>query len=211
MPSPEEIVARLTETANNFALIAILWHLLFFILILFILTGWRPYRRLMGIFIILPLFSVGIFSLLSSNPFNTIVFFVLGIILLLFALYLPYEKVDFKWNFYSVFGILMITFGWIYPHFLNNTKFFFYLIASPLGLVPCPTLSLAIGFTLLCQGFYSRKWLLTMALAGLFYGLFGIFRLNVYLDAGLLAGAIVTGFLFFTLKKDRTHSIADQP
>ena len=81
----------------------------------------------------------------------------------------------------------------IYPHFLVGPAAS-YLYASPAGLLPCPTLAIAIGFALLGNGLGSRPWSLTLAAVGLFYGLFGVFRLGVYLDIALVGGAIALGF-----------------
>lgn len=84
----------------------------------------------------------------------------------------------------------MIVFGLIYPHFLNTDSLIKYLYASPLGLVPCPTLSLVIGFVLLYNGLRSNSISIAFIVIGLFYGIFGVFKLGVYLDLGLLFGTI---------------------
>jgi hypothetical protein len=94
----------------------------------------------------------------------------------------------------------MISFGWVYPHFLESGNWFNYLYAAPTGLIPCPTLSITIGFALLANGLSSRVWSLFLAIIGLFYGLFGIFRLEVHLDVGLLVGALLLFILAFTFK-----------
>ena len=78
---------------------------------------------------------------------------------------------------------------WLYPHFLEGHATA-YLYASPVGLVPCPTLAVAIGFALLGNGLGSRVWSLTLAAVGLLYGLFGVLRLGVFLDIGLVSGAV---------------------
>ena len=59
-----------------------------------------------------------------------------------------------------------------------------------MGLIPCPTLSLVIGFTLLAGGFGSKAWSLVLVAAGTFYGLFGVARLGVVLDVVLAGGAL---------------------
>jgi hypothetical protein len=69
--------------------------------------------------------------------------------------------------------------------------------AAPVGLVPCPTLSIVIGFTLLVGGFNSRKWMLILAIVGLFYGIIGYFRLGVKLDIGLIVGALTVALVSF--------------
>jgi hypothetical protein len=64
-----------------------------------------------------------------------------------------------------------------------------YLYAAPTGVVPCPSLSLVVGFALLSGGLGSRAWSLALAIAGLFYGLFGVARLGVRLDIVLVGGS----------------------
>ena len=88
----------------------------------------------------------------------------------------------------------MIAFGWGYPHFLEGHPTS-YLFAAPLGLLPCPSLSVASGFALLGNGLGARAWSITLSVLGLFYGLFGVLRLGVLIDIGLVGGAIV---LFIT-------------
>ena len=63
-------------------------------------------------------------------------------------------------------GLVMIGFGWVYPHFLEGPAID-YLYASPVGLVPCPTLAVAIGFALLGNGLGSRAWALTIGAVAL--------------------------------------------
>jgi len=88
----------------------------------------------------------------------------------------------------SHIGLAMIAFAWIYPHFLEGTVVR-YLYAAPVGLIPCPTLALAIGFALLGGGLGARAWNVTLASVGLFYGLFGVLRLGVLPDVAHIVGA----------------------
>jgi len=99
----------------------------------------------------------------------------------------------------------MIIFGWVYPHFLEKSSLINYLYSAPTGLIPCPTLSIVIGFALLFNRFESKAWPLILSVISLFYGLFGIFRLKVMLDAGLLFGALflLISVLFINEEKKR--------
>ena len=96
----------------------------------------------------------------------------------------------------------MIAFGLIYPHFLNTESFIKYFYASPLGLIPCPTLSVLIGFVLLYNGFGSNSISVAFIVFGLFYGIFGVFKLGVYLDLGLLFGTITLLIKYLTVFKN---------
>lgn len=197
MPSPEQILAGLAGIANDYTTIAILWHVIYLAIVIMLIAGTRPIKRYAGIFLTLPFISVGIMALLSGNPFNAIIFFALTLILLLYSLKLPLEKVELKLNFIGIMGIAMIAYGLIYPHFIETTSALKYFYASPAGLIPCPTLSVVIGFTLLFQGFSSRKWIIALTVMGLYYGLTGLIKLEVYLDAGLIIGALVLGISGF--------------
>ena len=84
----------------------------------------------------------------------------------------------------------LIGFGLVYPHFLPGEPWFAYLFAAPFGLLPCPTLALVTGVTLLVRGLDLRPWCWLLAAAGFLYGLLGVLRLGVYLDLPLLAGAV---------------------
>jgi hypothetical protein len=99
----------------------------------------------------------------------------------------------------TVLGALTVAFGWVYPHFLEGAAPWTYLYAAPFGLVPCPTLSGVIGFALLAGGLRARGWSLVLAIAGVFYALFGSLRLGVYLDIALLIGALALGAMVLTL------------
>jgi hypothetical protein len=84
----------------------------------------------------------------------------------------------------------MIAFGWFYPHFVHGSSTLVYLYMAPTGLIPCPTLATIVGLSILFNGFGSRAWGAIVAFAGLFYGLFGGFRLGVHIDHVLTAGAL---------------------
>ena len=87
-----------------------------------------------------------------------------------------------------VFGLICLTFGWAYPHFLATTNPALYLIAAPLGLLPCPTLSAISGLTLMMEP-RSTTWMLTLAGMSFVYATIGVFGLAVTIDVGLFVGA----------------------
>jgi hypothetical protein len=138
----------------------------------------------------LPLLSVAVFALASGNPFNGFLFSVLTIIFFVFGLRVVPGKVSLSKIPFIIFGIIMVAFGLLYPHFLNNVSYIKYLYASPFGLIPCPTLSVVIGFALIFNSFGSRAITLTLIISGLFYGFFGVLKLAVCLDMILVFGAL---------------------
>jgi hypothetical protein len=79
----------------------------------------------------------------------------------------------------------------MYPHFAVDSSPLAPLYASPLGVLPCPTLAAVIGLAILAQGLHSRAWATALALLGLFYGLFGTFVLRVFSDTFLTVGSLM--------------------
>jgi hypothetical protein len=62
-------------------------------------------------------------------------------------------------------------------------------VASPFGLLPCPTLLVVVGSTLVVANLGSWRWSGPLLMAAALYGAIGVFRLGVALDWGLLIGA----------------------
>lgn len=189
MIKSEEIIAGLQAIVNNNMLIATFWHIAIYVLIIFLLFSWNPSNKLMVIMLCLPVASVSVLAWYSGNPFNGTLFAVLAILIIIFGLKASSQPITLSQLAFIVIGILMIAFALLYPHFLGSGSFIRYLYASPVGLIPCPTLSLLIGFALVYNGFDSKALTISLIVYGLFYGLFGVFRLGVTLDTGLIIGA----------------------
>jgi len=190
MPNKEQILESLQSVSNDYSMVATIWHVAlvaFFALLIFKFT---PSNRLTGVLISFLLFSVALFAWIGGNPFNGTVFALLGILVVIFALRASLDPVQVSGLPFLIPGILMILFGLVYPHFLHTGSLLRYLYASPAGLIPCPTLSIAIGILLVFSGLGSPAMTLCLVVAGLFYGSFGAFRLGVQLDLFLLIGTL---------------------
>lgn len=190
MIKSEEIIAGLQAIVNNYSLISTLWHIVIYVLIILLIFGWHPSNKLMAILFCLPVVSVSILAWYSGNPFNGTLFAVLAVLIVIFGMKASSQPVTLSQLTFLVTGILMIAFALLYPHFMESGSFFKYLYASPVGLIPCPTLSLLIGFALVYNGFGSNALTISLIVYGLFYGLFGVFRLGVTLDIGLIIGTL---------------------
>jgi hypothetical protein len=193
MPSPQTILDGLTALANEWIGLAIVWHLLLGGLLVMLAGGFRPSLRTFAMFIALPLVSVSALAWLAGNPFNGGVFAALSAALTATAMRLPNRPIAISGTVQLMAAALSIGFGWVYPHFLSGEAALPYLYAAPLGLIPCPTLSVLVGLTLLVDLAESRPWALTVVASALVYSLIGMFRLGVALDAGLLLGAVWLG------------------
>jgi len=197
MPSPEEILNGLALAANKFTWLSIAWHIISLIIVVLLVSGRKFNKKVVSAGLAIFLLSVGIVAVLSHNPFNGIMFALAALLSGIYTLKFKKEQTGVRWDSFTVIGLIMFIFGFVYPHFLDKDGFIHYLYSSPMGLIPCPTLSAFIGITLMLGGFNSRRWMITGAIFGLFYGIFGVLRLGVYLDIVLIAGALVLlGYYF---------------
>lgn len=191
MPNSEEILAGLTAIARNALPLAVLWHVALAATLLALALGVRPSRRWAAAALALPLGSVSALAWWHGNPFNAAVLGVGSLALLGLALRLPAVPTERASTTLTVWALLLIEFGWIYPHFSSDHLSLVYLYAAPLGLIPCPTLSVVIGFAILARGFEARAWSSLLGALGLFYGMFGVARLGIAIDALLTIGALI--------------------
>jgi hypothetical protein len=190
MPSSASILDGLRAIANAAVAIAVAWHAVVLAACVALGLGWRPSQRTAGALLAAPVASVSVAAFAYGNAFNGGAFAALAIAMVGLAARFDPGPVQRAETAPATAGIVLIAFAWLYPHFLEGRSPAVYVAAAPTGLIPCPTLSLIIGFTLLAGGFRSRGWSLLLAAAGLFYGLFGAFRLGVRLDIALVAGAL---------------------
>ncbi len=191
MPHADEILRGLARIADGYLPLAALWHLAIAAALVALGVGaWRPSRRVGAAALVLPLASVSALAWAAHNPFNGAIFAAAGLALGGLATGLGPEPVRRGPGWAAALGGASIAYAWVYPHFLEGRPAWVYLVAAPVGLVPCPTLAMTLGFALLGGGFQSRAWALALGAMGVFYALFGMLRLGVWLDVGLLASAV---------------------
>ena len=190
MPSSDTVLSHLTAIANDWRVMAITWHALFGAFFVALLAGWRPSMQVTGRMLAAPLLSVSVISWLSGNPLNGTTFAVFGAALAVAARG-SVSTIRPASSPRLASGGVLAAFGWMYPHFVEADSWITYTYAAPLGIVPCPTLSMVIGVTLMLANGGSTRWRLLLATAGLLYGLVGVFWLGVLLDVALLTGAVL--------------------
>jgi hypothetical protein len=189
-PTAEEILDQLTTLANLGRGLAVLWHVVVLLALGALWTErWRPSRRLAAIFSALPVASAAVMAAASGNPFNGLVLGVAAVALVLLGARLSSLPVERGSIWTAGLGAGAVAYALVYPHFVSTTWLLAFWTA-PVGVIPCPSLALVLGLGLLGNGFGSRAWALVAAVAGVFYALFGMFRLGVWLDAGLLVAAV---------------------
>lgn len=191
MPTPEQILSGLSRISNDWQILAIIWHIYFLLIAAALISGYRPSKKLTGILLSLPVFSVSILAWWYGILFNGLIYAVIGILLIIISIRISSENVSFGSLWIVVPGILLFLFGWVYPHFSVASSLPIYVYAAPTGLIPCPTLSIVIGLSLILNNFGSKSWALILGVAGMFYGVFGAARLGVTIDLILLLGAII--------------------
>ncbi len=198
MPSSAQIIGQLAEVTNQWIALSIAWHLVIAGILVALVVGWRPGRRAAGLLLTTLCASVAAIAWLAGNPFNGAMFTALTVALGMIALRLEPLRVRSPAPLWSLIaGALLLGFGLVYPHFLARPAVL-YLVAAPVGVVPCPSLAVVAGFTLLAGGLESRAWSWLVVAAAAFYAAFGVWRLGVLLDAGLLAGAIALAVFSLT-------------
>ena len=193
MPSPDAILAGLTEAANRWRWLAVVWHVLLAATTIAALTGRQLSNRVLALVAVALIASVSVVSWVTGNPFNGIVFGGLAIVLFVSALRLYPASLRLEAPLRVIPGAALVLFGAAYPHFLKTDSWIEYAYAAPLGLIPCPTLAVVIGFMLLFRNVGTTAWTVSLIVAGLLYGIVGVFVLGVGLDVVLLAGALALG------------------
>ncbi len=127
MPTPEVLLQGLKEIANQWKALGVIWHVYFGAIVVALLAGIRPSRRPAGLALGLPLLSVSALAWISSNPFNGIVFGLIGLLAVYFSVKLPCEPVRTGPPLMMIPGIILFVFGWVYPHFLDAPSLLPYL------------------------------------------------------------------------------------
>lgn len=195
MPSPEEILRQLASLAEAERSLAVFWHLILATVVIVVLRARGAISRRFGVIAsAAPMVSVGALALRAGNPFNGIVFLASALAFVLIGLTLSEAPPPHAPSWAVILGAASIGYAWVYPHFLVQ-PWAYYLADAPFGILPCPTLAGVLGFALVGDGYGSRAWSLLAAALGVFYALFGMLRLGVWLDAGLLIPAIAVATL----------------
>lgn len=186
----DAILASAAAIAAEWRWLAVAWHAVLATVLVAILALHIRDRRAIALTAALPFTTVAALAWWSGNPFNGTVFSVFAIALVAIAARLPASPapIGAPWAVWA--GACCCVFGWSYPHFLPGTSMQ-YFYAAPLGLLPCPTLALCVGLSLITQSFGSMRWAIIVAAAALTYGVIGVSVLGVAIDWALIAGAVM--------------------
>ena len=189
MPSPEAILEMATAIANNWRWLAVAWHIAF---VIAAISVPQMSRRTAGVLLTLPMISVSLMAWNAGNPFNGLVFMVLAALMAGLATTLGSRPISLDGALRNIMGGgVLVDLGLVYPHFLISSSWLSYVVAAPFGLLPCPTLAVVTGVSLICGSFGSRAWAIVVSVAALSYGLIGVALLRVWIDAFLIAGGLL--------------------
>lgn len=210
-PTPEQLLSSLVEISSSCRFLALIWHSYYAILIILFTFGvkkktnhWLASNQSIGILLGLPFISISLISWLYFNPFNGSVFTIISTLIIVFSIRMPKKKVQIAPQWAIIVGTFMVIFGWIYPSsfFINITSFSSYLYEVPLGVIPCPTLSITIGLILIFDNLGSHKMSLIFGLIGIMYGILGSILLKVLIDWVLFIGAVIIFTKSFFIRKN---------
>jgi hypothetical protein len=191
MPDADTLLSSLTALAADHRLVAQAWHGALLLAAIAWLGGWRPRPSFSLALLALPFASAGLLALADGASFNGIVMSAAAAACVGLS---ATQRADGGYRRDRILprsiALLMLAFAWGYPHFAPTPWFPAGLYSSPIGVLPCPTLALAIGVGLLLGGFGSRAATCVFVALGLFYGAVGVLVLGVAMDGLLLAGAL---------------------
>ena len=188
---PAAILEQLASMSSVLAPVAAAWHVAIIAIAAAIVAGWRPTQLVFATLLLAPLvLSVASLALAFGNAFNGASFALLALGMLVLGGRLSDERAVTRGPLWTtLLGGALILFGACYPHFVAGP---WYLVpaAAPVGIVPCPTLAVLAGATLIANGGGSRAIPAMLAAWCAFYAGFGIVRLGVTIDVGLVVAAI---------------------
>ena len=180
------ILDQLGAIANEWRWLAAAWHGVILFMLLFALIQ-HPPQRTLAMLLVLPLLSVSAMAAWAGNPFNAVVFMLFAVLLAGAAMRLDDRRSAEGSPLQVVAGVMLFGFGFLYPHFLSSDARTAYLYMSPFGLLPCPTLAVVSGISLILGAFGSGRWAGTLMLGLLLYGGIGVLVLGVWIDTMLIA------------------------
>ena len=124
MPSEDEILKALTLISKKYMAVAISWHAIVFLFLLFYVSA-KPKipRLLVTLAPSLLLLSVSFFAWTAGNPFNGVLFLAAGVLLFLLGNkrneFATFEEAK-PWS--QIAGTLIFLSGFFYPHFLEGSR-----------------------------------------------------------------------------------------
>ena len=207
--TPQEIINTLSNAADSAKLFSLAMHIIFALILASGLIFKGARNILFFMFIALIMLSATAVSIVFRLVPNIIVF---GLLFVLVLRAFLQDKLNFDFQNLSradlIFGIVALVFGFWYFHWVHEPILLNALVFSPLGMLNCPTLLTATGFLILSSKPHSELLEASLAVSTLYFGFFGIMRLNAYIDVVLILCSLYMIFrmgMFFPFEEE------DQP
>lgn len=190
----DEIAKLLPAVAGKYPLLNASLHILVYATMLTVLlTRVKPKRLLFDGMIAAVVLSVSAVSIASGNPFNFITFLLLSFFAVL-ELFKGRTVIDRpRWNVRTVACLAVALFGLWYPHFVEANPAMM-LLVSPLGALPCPTLTVVLALVNLYYPNVHKGFFTALTAFGLFYGITGVVMMKVYMDIPLMLAALYSAY-----------------
>jgi hypothetical protein len=202
MVSPEQICLGLQSIAEDFQWLGIIQHILLITMVILLWKFRKRVGRFVSLYITLTFAIVSFLAIYcTENPFTGIVFGI-SAVLGLWEVFSP--KMDYSLShtlrIQVIIAVVAGFLGFWYPHFIDDKLLA--LIASPYGLIPCPTLIVGLSIFIVVYPFTNKVWHWWLTLIGLYYGIFGVIRLKVNLDLALVIVSVYSlyGMIVLALK-----------
>jgi hypothetical protein len=189
--TPETVAAMLMQVSTDLQRYSAFVHILFLAVAVLGLLAARARTTLFVAFIAFLSLSATVVAVRYAIVPNIVVFATLSVLIahayLTKNLNLQLEHPPLP---DLLFGIPALIFGFWYLHWVQSPIWLNALLYSPLGAVNCPTLVTICGFLCLTQQPRSAPLEAALALATLYFGFFGLFRLGAYVDVVLIVCAL---------------------
>ncbi len=203
MPDRSAILAVSEGIARDAFWLAVAWHVLVGASLLYLFLRRRIRTRTAATLLMAPIASVSLVSLTHDSPFNGLLLLFVAAIGAALALRLPDGLTSGGPRWARALGGLLVVLAWTYPHFSTGRGWTASLYGAPMGVLPCPTLALVVGLTLVGGTLRARAFSTFVGIAGAFYGVYGVLKLGVAIDMGLVAGAAALVVLAWLPGDDR--------
>ena len=189
--SPEAVTLMLEEVAADLRAYSAVIHHVFIVVIVAGLFAEKLRKLLFPAFIACLSLSATIIAVRYRILPNIIVF---GLFLVWIIRAYTVGRLNFDFHRMTpvniIFGVIGLVFGFWYPHWVESPIIINAMLYSPLGGVNCPTMATICGFLCLTSPPRSAILEATVALATLYFGFFGLFKLNAYIDVILIICAL---------------------
>ena len=188
---PHEIGINLMNTAAETKSLSLVIHIIFLIVIALGLIL-KKIRNLMFFLFIAFISLTATVIAVNYRILPNIPLFAIFFILILRAYFLKKLNFDFRRPGLPtlIFGIGALVFGFWYLHWVDDPVWLNAILFSPMGSLNCPTMLTICGFLMLTAPPRSALLESTVAISTLYFGFFGLMRLDAYIDVVLIVCAL---------------------